>query len=156
MHKMERPFGEGDKEKALRLAKEHEINSQIILAKTQVIALLLECTTVGEFTLTPLREKLIQIYGDPRSQSYNDAYSHVVDVYREVNSQLGKAGTITDLMKVRISMKIGIGIGKLMGYNFYLEQRIKYYSTEIYTEKILGIVPRSGFGGGGAVSISKW
>lgn len=64
MHKMERPFGEGDKEKALRLAKEHEINSQIILAKTQVIALLLECTTVGEFTLTPLREKLIQIYGD--------------------------------------------------------------------------------------------
>lgn len=47
---------------------------------------------------------------------------------------LVKTGTITDLMKVRISMKIGIGIGKLMGYNFYLEQELNIIAQK-YTQK---------------------
>lgn len=152
MHKLKNYIDPKTK-KAEELAKKYKTNENRIVVKSIAAELLLESTEPGDFTLKALREELVEVYGDSDQKQLNEVYSQAVDVYKEINSQLGKNGFSTTL-KIALAGRLGSDVIGLHASNKILEVRIKSLDLNIYHKYIRpDLAPQRGsFGGGGTKS----
>ncbi len=164
----------GNPLKAKKLAKKYKSNENRILAESVVMELLLESTTLGEFTLTALRDELLEIYGT-NSENNNelktvyDVASTIIDQVIEEqfgqeikNSYLESKDVIkiTDITKFKVAAGLGADIIFLQAKNEILLSKIKYYDKYTYYHTINRLdeywkylnIEGGGFGGAGSAS----
>ncbi len=135
-------------EKAQRLAKQHKINSDRIVAETIMMEVLAEGTEFGDI-ITKAREKYVETYASKTAQQVSEDFSVMMDVFREFNQSLGK-NKLSNTVRYKIIAGLAADVTVLQGKNVYLEYRIKNLSTDVYYNKIEPNARPFNMGGGGS------